>query len=120
MGGPESKPAPRFPFDSVRSARGGLPYVPATRQALASLLAPKAPEAGAAVAEWCSVNLERQANMDKLILALAIAMVVPFPIEEIVGFYVRLLMVPIGFTLIIWWIIQNDQKNNQSRRSGKA
>jgi hypothetical protein len=51
--------------------------------------------------------------MDKLILALAIAMVVPFPIEEIVGFYVRLLMVPIGFTLIIWWIIQNDQKNNR-------
>jgi hypothetical protein len=58
--------------------------------------------------------------MDKLILALAIAMVVPFPIEEIVGFYVRLLMVPIGFTLIIWWIIQNDQKNNRSQRSGKA
>jgi hypothetical protein len=75
---------------------------------------------GPLVAERCSVNLERQANMDKLILALAIAMVVPFPIEEIVGGYVRLLMVPIGFTLIIWWIIQNDQKNNQSQRSGKS
>ena len=58
--------------------------------------------------------------MDKLILALAIAMVIPFPIEEIVGGYVRLLMVPIGFTLIIWWVIQNDQKNNQPRRGGKS
>jgi hypothetical protein len=58
--------------------------------------------------------------MDKLILALAIAMVVPFPIEEIVGFYVRLLMVPIGFIIIIWWLIQNDQKNNQPHRGGKS
>ena len=58
--------------------------------------------------------------MDKLILALAIAMVVPFPIEEIVGFYVRLLMVPIGFIIIIWWLIQNDQKQNQSLRGGKS
>jgi hypothetical protein len=54
--------------------------------------------------------------MDKLLLALAIAMVVPFPIEEIVGFYVRLLMVPIGFIIIIWWLIQNDQKKTQSLR----
>jgi hypothetical protein len=58
--------------------------------------------------------------MDKIILILAIAMVVPLPIEEIVGIYVRLLMVPIGFILIIWWIIQNDQKNNQSQRGGKS
>ncbi len=58
--------------------------------------------------------------MDKLILALAIAMVVPFPSKKSSVFYVRLLMVPIGFTLIIWWIIQNDQKNNQSQRSGKS
>ena len=58
--------------------------------------------------------------MDKIILILAIAMVVPFPIEEIVGGYVRLLLVPIGLTLIIWWLIQNDQKKNQSLRSGRS
>jgi len=52
--------------------------------------------------------------MEMLVLILAIAMVVPFPLEEIVGGYVRLLLVPIGFILIIRWIIKNDQKKDRS------
>ena len=55
--------------------------------------------------------------METLVLILAIAMVVPFPLEEIVGGYVRLLLVPIGFILIIRWLIKNDQKNERSRRA---
>ncbi len=35
-------------------------------------------------------------NMEMLVLILAIAMVVPFPLEEIVGGYVRLLLVFCG------------------------
>jgi hypothetical protein len=52
--------------------------------------------------------------MEMAVLILAIAMVVPFPLEEVVGGYVRLLLVPIGFILIIRWIIKNDQKKDQS------
>ena len=55
--------------------------------------------------------------MEMLVLILAIAMVVPFPLEEVVGGYVRLLLVPIGFILIIRWIIKNDQKNERSLRA---
>jgi membrane protease YdiL (CAAX protease family) len=51
--------------------------------------------------------------MNIMVLILAIAMVVPFPLEEIVGGYVRLLLVPIGLTLIIWWLIKNDQKKDR-------
>ena len=54
--------------------------------------------------------------MEMLVLILAMAMVVPFPLEEVVGGYVRLLLVPIGFILIIRWIIKNDQKNEQPLR----
>jgi len=56
--------------------------------------------------------------MEMLVSILAIAMVVPFPLEEIVGGYVRLLLVPIGFILIIRWIIKNDQKNERPLRGG--
>ena len=54
--------------------------------------------------------------MEMLVLILAMAMVVPFPLEEIVGGYVRLLLVPIGFILIIRWLIKNDQKNERPLR----
>jgi hypothetical protein len=54
--------------------------------------------------------------MEMLVLILAIAMVVPFPLEQIVGGYVRLLLVPVGFILIIRWIIKNDQKNERPLR----
>jgi len=54
--------------------------------------------------------------MEMLVLILAIAMVVPFPLEEVVGGYVRLLLVPIGFILIIRWLIKNDQKNERPLR----
>jgi hypothetical protein len=52
--------------------------------------------------------------MNFIVLILAIAMVVPFPLEEIVGGYVRLILVPIGLTLIIWWLIKNDQKRDRA------
>jgi hypothetical protein len=58
--------------------------------------------------------------MEMLVLLLAIAMVVPLPFEEIVGGYVRLLLVPIGFILIIRWIIKNDQKKDRSLRGGDS
>jgi len=58
--------------------------------------------------------------MEMLVLILAIAMVVPLPFEEIVGGYVRLLLVPIGFILIIRWIIKNDQKKDRSLRGGDS
>ena len=50
--------------------------------------------------------------MEMAVLILAIAMVVPLPLDQIVGGYVRLLLVPIGFILIIRWIIVNDQRKD--------
>jgi hypothetical protein len=51
--------------------------------------------------------------MKMIVLILAIAMVVPIPIEEVVGNYGRIAMAFVGFVLIIWWIIDNDQKYNR-------
>ena len=51
--------------------------------------------------------------MKTILLILAIAMVVPTPIDEVVGSYVRLALVFVGFIFIIWWIIDNDQKSNR-------
>jgi len=51
--------------------------------------------------------------MKMIVLILAIAMVIPTPIDTVVGSYVRVAMVFVGFVLIIWWIIDNDQKSNR-------
>jgi hypothetical protein len=51
--------------------------------------------------------------MKMIILVLAIAMLVPTPIDQVVGGYVRLAMAVAGGVLIIWWIIDNDQKYNR-------
>jgi galactitol-specific phosphotransferase system IIC component len=51
--------------------------------------------------------------MKMIVLILAIAMAVPTPIDQVVGSYVRLAMAFVGFLLIIWWIIDNDQKYNR-------
>jgi galactitol-specific phosphotransferase system IIC component len=51
--------------------------------------------------------------MKMIVLILAIAMAVPLPIDEVVGSYVRLAMAFVGFVVIIWWIIDNDQKHNR-------
>jgi hypothetical protein len=51
--------------------------------------------------------------MKMIVLILAIAMAVPTPIDEVVGGYGRLAMAFVGFVLIIWWIIDNDQKYNR-------
>jgi len=48
--------------------------------------------------------------MDRIVLILAIAMVVPLPLEQIVGGYWRFALVVLGFLLIFRWIIWNDQK----------
>ena len=49
-----------------------------------------------------------------IVLILAIAMLVPTPVDEIVGNFGRLAMAIVGFVVIIWWIIDNDQKKDQS------
>jgi hypothetical protein len=49
-----------------------------------------------------------------VVLILAIAMVVPTPIDEIVGNYGRIAMLFVGFVVIIWWIIDNDQNKDRS------
>lgn len=51
--------------------------------------------------------------MKMIVLILAIAMAVPTPIDELVGNSVRLAMAFVGFVVIIWWIIDNDQKYNR-------
>jgi hypothetical protein len=51
--------------------------------------------------------------MKMIVLVLAIAMVIPTPIDEFVGSYMRIAMAFAGFVLIVWWIIDNDQKYNR-------
>ena len=51
--------------------------------------------------------------MKMIVLILAIAMIVPTPIDGVVGGYVRLAMAFAAFVLIGWWIIDNDQKYNR-------
>jgi hypothetical protein len=58
--------------------------------------------------------MKMSGTTEMIVLILAIAMVVPLPLDEIVGFWVRLALVPIGLILIVRWIIKNDQKKNQS------
>ena len=58
--------------------------------------------------------MKMSSTMEMVVLILAIAMVVPLPLDEIVGFWVRLALVPIGFILIIRWLIKNDQRKDQS------
>jgi len=51
-------------------------------------------------------------SLEMIVLILGIAMVVPFPLEEIVGGYGRLALVALGFLIIFRWLIWNDQKKN--------
>lgn len=53
-------------------------------------------------------------TMELVVLILAIAMVVPFPLEEIVDGYGRLALVALGFLLIFRWLLNNDQKKDRS------
>jgi hypothetical protein len=53
-------------------------------------------------------------TMEMAVLILAIAMVVPLPLEEIVGGYGRLALVVLGFLLIFRWLLKNDQKKDRS------
>jgi hypothetical protein len=48
-------------------------------------------------------------SLEMIVLILGIAMVVPTPVDEIVGGYVRLALAVLGFLIIGRWIIWNDQ-----------
>lgn len=50
--------------------------------------------------------------MDTIVLILAMAMVAPLPLEEIVGGYGRLALAVLGFLLIFWWLFKNDEKKD--------
>lgn len=50
--------------------------------------------------------------METIVLILAIAMVAPLPLEEIVGGYGRLALAALGFLLIFRWLFKNDQKKD--------
>jgi hypothetical protein len=56
--------------------------------------------------------------MKMIVLILAIAIAVPTPIDQVVGDYGRLAMAFVGFVVIIWWIIDNDQKYNRTEERG--
>jgi hypothetical protein len=51
--------------------------------------------------------------METVVLIFAIAMVVPLPLEEIVGGYGRLALAVIGFLLIFRWLLKNDEKKER-------
>jgi hypothetical protein len=53
-----------------------------------------------------------RSSLEMMVLILGIAMVVPLPLEEIVGNYGRLALAVLGFLIIFRWIIWNDQKKN--------
>jgi hypothetical protein len=53
-----------------------------------------------------------RSSLEMIVLILGIAMVVPLPLEEIVGNYGRLALAVLGFLIIFRWIIWNDQKKN--------
>jgi hypothetical protein len=50
--------------------------------------------------------------VETIVLILAIAMVAPLPLEEIVGGYGRLALAVVGFLLIFRWLFKNDQKKD--------
>jgi hypothetical protein len=52
-------------------------------------------------------------TVETIVLILAIAMVAPLPLEEIVGGYGRLALVVLGFLLIFRWLFKNDQKKDR-------
>jgi hypothetical protein len=55
-----------------------------------------------------------ETTVETIVLILAIAMLAPFPLEEIIGGYRRLALVPLGFLLIFRWLLKNDQKKDRS------
>jgi hypothetical protein len=51
-----------------------------------------------------------RSSVEMLVLILGIAMVVPLPLEEIVGGYGRLALAVLGFLIIGRWLLRNDQR----------
>jgi hypothetical protein len=51
-------------------------------------------------------------GLEMIVLVLGIAIVVPTPLEEIVGGSGRLALAALGFLIIARWLIWNDQKKN--------
>jgi hypothetical protein len=64
-------------------------------------------------------NVAGGSNMETLVetivLILAIALVAPLPLEEIVGGYGRLALAALGFLLIFRWLFKNDQRKDLRR-----
>jgi hypothetical protein len=58
----------------------------------------------------------RRSSMETIILILAIAMVVPSPLDEVVGNFGRFALALLGLVLVVRWIIVNDQKKDRSLR----
>ena len=52
-----------------------------------------------------------RSSVEMLVLILGIAMVVPLPLEELVGGYGRLALAVLGFLIIGRWLLRNDQRN---------
>jgi hypothetical protein len=50
-----------------------------------------------------------RSSVEMLVLILGIAMVVPIPLEEVVGGYGRLALAVLGFLIIGRWLLRNDQ-----------
>jgi hypothetical protein len=55
---------------------------------------------------------EMETMVETVVLIVAIAMVAPLPLEEIVGGYGRLALAILGFLLIFRWLFKNDQKKD--------
>jgi hypothetical protein len=53
--------------------------------------------------------------VETIVLILAIAMVAPLLLEEIVGGYGRLALAVLGFILRFRWLFKNDHKKDLSR-----
>lgn len=54
-----------------------------------------------------------RSSVEMLVLILGIAMVVPLPLEEIVGGYGRLALAVLGFLIIGRWLLRNDQRKDR-------
>jgi hypothetical protein len=53
-----------------------------------------------------------RSSLEMIVLVLGIAMIVPTPIDEIIGGFGRLALAVLGFLIIARWLIWNDQREH--------
>jgi hypothetical protein len=58
--------------------------------------------------------MKMRSIVETIVLIIAIAMVIPTPLETIVGGYGRLALAVLGFMLIFRWLLKNDQRKDRS------